>query len=47
MSFEREGASSGEADMMGLAARARVRLAQSFWTTVFCVDEWRESRRVD
>lgn len=47
MSFEREGASTGEADMMGLAARARVRLAQSFWTTVFCVGGWCESLRVD
>lgn len=36
MSSEREGASSAEADMMGEAPRARVRLAQSFMTTEFC-----------
>lgn len=46
MTFEREGASIGEADMMGLAARDRVRLAQSFWTTVFCIDGKRSASAV-
>lgn len=39
MIFDSEGASIGEADMMGLAERESVKLAQSFWTTVFWVHE--------
>jgi len=45
MSFESEGASSGDEDMRGEPWSARVKLAQSFMTTWFCIKTWSQSSR--
>lgn len=44
-SFESAAASAETVDMIGEAFKARVRFAQSFWTTVFCAQRVHEQHQ--